>query len=129
VPIPAKILCIDDEPVPLKVRCELLKKAGYDVVVAASGTEGVRRFSAERFDLVVLDYWMADINGLDVAGELKRINPKIPILMLSGYRSILDETVGKVDRWLVKGETQPEDLLAAISELLSRGENSQMAAP
>ena len=126
---PAKILCIDDEPVPLKLRCEVLKNAGYDVVVAGSGKEGIRRFSAQHFDLVVLDYWMADINGLDVAEELKRINPQIPILMLSGYRSILDEAVGKIDRWLLKGETEPEDLLSAISELLSRGQNSQTASP
>jgi CheY-like chemotaxis protein len=114
------ILCIDDEPLPLELRCELLKKAGYHVLVAGSGREGIRLFSAEHIDLVVLDYWMADMKGLDVAEELKRINSKGPIVMLSGYRSILDEGVGRVDRWLVKGESEPEDLLSTISELLSR---------
>ena len=59
----ARILCIDDEPVPLEPQCNLLKRAGYSVAVAGSGREGVRLFSAEAFDLVVLDYWMADMDG------------------------------------------------------------------
>lgn len=124
VPIAAKILCIDDEPVPLELRCDLLKRAGYRVVAAGSGREGIRLFSAEQFDLVVLDYWMADMDGLDVAEELKRINSKVPIVMLSGFRSILDEGIGRVDRWLLKGQSDPEDLLSVISELLSRYGNS-----
>jgi DNA-binding response OmpR family regulator len=117
---PPTILCIDDESDLLEVRRMFLEKAGYRMVGAATGKEGIRLFSAERIDLVVLDYWMADMRGLDVAEELKRINSKVPILMLSGYRSILDEGIGRVDRWLVKGQSEPEDLLSTISELLSR---------
>jgi len=97
-----------------------LEKAGYRAVGAGTGKEGVRLFSAERIDLVVLDYWMADMDGLDVAERLKHINSKVPIVMFSGYRSILDEGIGRVDRWLVKGQSEPEDLLCAIRELLSR---------
>jgi CheY-like chemotaxis protein len=123
-PIPAKILCVDDEPAPLEARCAMLQKAGYHVVAAGSGREATRLFSAERFDLVVLDYWMADMDGLDVAEGLKRTNPKVLIIMLSGYRSILDEQIGRVDTWLVKGESEPEDLLSTISELLGRDGNS-----
>lgn len=118
MPAPAKILCIDDEPVPLELRRDLLKRAGYDVVVAGSGRQGIQVFSAEQFDLVVLDYWMADMDGLAVAEQLKHINSKVPIVMLSGYRTILDESIGKVDRWLLKGQSGPEDLLSTISELL-----------
>jgi CheY-like chemotaxis protein len=117
----ARILCVDDEPDLLEVRRKLLEKAGYDVVVARTGREAIRLFSAERFDLVLLDYSMADMDGLAVAEELKRIKSKVPIVMFSGYRSILDEAIGRVDRWLVKGQSEPEDLLSAISELLSPG--------
>lgn len=95
-----------------------LEKAGYRVVGAPTGKEGIRLFSAERIDLVVLDYWMADMNGLDVAERLKHINPKVPIVMFSGFRSILDEGIGRVDRWLVKGQNEPGDLLSTIRELL-----------
>jgi DNA-binding response OmpR family regulator len=97
----------------------LLEKAGYRVFVAASGKEGIRLFSAQQIDLVVIDYSMADMDGLKVSRELKRINSKVPIVMLSGYRSILDESIGRVDKWLLKGE-KTEDLLSAIRDLLSR---------
>jgi CheY-like chemotaxis protein len=117
---PPTILCIDDESDLLEVRRIFLEKAGYRVVGAATGKEGIRLFSAEQIDLVVLDYSMADMDGLDVAERLKRINSKVPIVMFSGYRSILDEGIGRVDRWLMKGESEPKDLLSAIRELLRR---------
>lgn len=115
------ILCIDDEPVLLELRRTLLERAGYRVLIAATAKEGIRVFGSEKIDLVVLDYWMADVNGLDVATELKRINRKTPIVMLSAYRSILDEGIGLVERWLLKGD-EPSDLISTIMELLeSRG--------
>jgi len=52
------------------------------------------------------------------ASVLKRIRLKVPIVMVSGYRPILDEAVGKIDRWLVKGQSEPEELLSTIEELL-----------
>jgi DNA-binding response OmpR family regulator len=124
MPIPAKILCVDDEPDLLEVRRILLEKAGYNVVVARTGEQGIRLFSAEQFDLVVLDYWMADMDGLTLAQELKRIKSKVPLVMFSGYHSILDEAIGRVDKWLVKGQGEPKDLLSAITELLSRAGNA-----
>jgi CheY-like chemotaxis protein len=68
---------------------------------------------------VILDYWMADMDGLDVAEQLKALSPKTPIIMLSGYTSILDEGLGKVDLWLRKGEGDPEQLLAAVVQALT----------
>jgi CheY-like chemotaxis protein len=115
---PATILCIDDEPDGLKVRCKLLEQAGYRVIVAVSPLEGLRLFAAERIDVVVLDYWMPDLRGIGAAERLKRVRPSVPIVMLSAYRPIGDEGIGHVERWLVKGESGPEDLLSAVQELL-----------
>jgi len=115
---PATILCIDDEPDGLKVRCKLLEKAGYRVITAASPPEGIRLFAAEHIDLVVLDYWMADLRGIQLAERLKRTKRRVPIIMLSGFRPIGDEGIGRVERWLVKGESGPEDLLSTIRQLL-----------
>lgn len=116
--IPAAILCIDDEEPPLLLRQRLLEKAGYRVFTALTGKAGIEMFRHQSVDMVILDYWMADMDGLDVAVELKRLNPKTPIIMLSGYASILDEGLGKVDLWLRKGESDPEQLLTAVGELL-----------
>jgi CheY-like chemotaxis protein len=118
--LPAAILCIDDEEPALFVRRRLLEKAGYRVFTALTGKEGIELFRFQPIDAVILDYWMADMDGLDVAAELKKLSPKTPIIMLSGYTSILDEGLGRVDLWLRKGEGDPEQLLLAVGQLLSR---------
>jgi CheY-like chemotaxis protein len=118
--IPAAILCIDDEEPALLLRRRVLEKAGYRVFTALTGKEGIEIFRFQSIDVVILDYWMADLDGLDVAAELKKLNPKTPVIMLSGYTSILDEGLGRVDLWLRKGEGDPNQLLLAVAELLSR---------
>jgi CheY-like chemotaxis protein len=118
--LPAAILCIDDEEPALFLRRRVLEKAGYRVFTALTGKEGIELFRFQPIDVVILDYWMADMDGLDVAAELKKLNPKTPIVVLSGYTSILDEGLGRVDLWLRKGEGGPEQLLLAVADLLNR---------
>lgn len=116
---PATILCIDDEPDALKLRCTLLEKAGYRVFSAGTPPQVISLFSAEHIDIVVLDYWMPGMKGIQIAERLKGMKPRVPIIMFSGYRSIGDEGIGRVERWLMKGESEPEDLLCAVRELLA----------
>ena len=116
---PAAILCIDDEEPALVLRRILLENAGYRVFTALTGKQGIEVFRYQPIDVVILDYWMADMDGLDVAQQLKTLSPKTPIIMLSGYTSILDESLGKVDLWLRKGEGDPEQLLSAVVQALN----------
>jgi len=122
--LPAAILCIDDEEPALLLRRRLLERAGYRVFTALSGKEGIELFRFQPIDVVILDYWMADMDGLEVATELKKLSPKTPIIVLSGYASILDEGLGRVDLWLRKGEGDPEQLLLAVGQLLSRSRSA-----
>lgn len=112
------ILCIDDEEPGLEIRRILLESAGYRVVTARSGREGVRIFNSERVDAVILDYWMAGMNGIAVARQMKHAKPAIPIIMLSAYGTILDEALGVADVWIRKGEEDPQYLLARLKEML-----------
>jgi CheY-like chemotaxis protein len=118
--VPAAILCIDDEEPALALRRIVLERAGYRVFTALTGKDGIQIFRYQPIDVVIVDYWMADMDGLDVAAELKQLNAKTPIIMLSGYTSILDEGLGKVDLWLRKGEGDPEQLLMAVVHLLGK---------
>jgi two-component system, OmpR family, copper resistance phosphate regulon response regulator CusR len=113
----ATILCIDDETSALMVRKRVLESAGYQVVSARSGEEGIQLFRSKAFDLVILDYWMPSMNGIATARELRRINPSVPLIILSGLSQLLDESMGVVDRWILKDEG-PEYLLSAIKTLL-----------
>ncbi|MGH9513140.1 MAG: response regulator [Terriglobales bacterium] len=112
------ILCIDDEEPGLKVRKILLETAGHKVLTALSGREGIKLFEAEKVDAVILDYWMAGMNGVATARELKRLKPSVPIIILSAYGTLLDETLGVADVWIRKGEEDPQYLLGALEALL-----------
>lgn len=112
----ATILCIDDEAAALQIRKLLLESEGYEVLEAHSGKEGIELFKAQKVDLVILDYWMSGMNGTVTAQEIKKLNPRIPIIMLSGYGELPGEIVGVADRWILKGRTAQE-LLDAVKAL------------
>ena len=114
----ATVLCIDDEQTALQLRQTVLESAGYKVLTAKSGALGIQAFKAGPVSAVVLDYWMADMNGMQVARELRKLNPAVPIIILSAYGELLDESLGIADIWIRKGEEDPQYLLARLDELL-----------
>jgi len=115
----ATILCIDDEQTALQLRQTLLESAGYKVLASKSGAQGIRAFKSEPVHAVVLDYWMADMNGLQVAREIRKLNSSVPIVILSAYGELLDESLGIADVWIRKGEEDPQYLLNRLAQLLS----------
>lgn len=115
---PATVLCIDDEQTALQIRQHLLESAGYNVLAAKSGKQGINAFRSAAVQAVVLDYWMADMNGMQVAREIRKLNPAVPIIILSAYGELLDESLGIADLWIRKGEEDPQFLLARLEELL-----------
>ncbi len=116
----ATILLIDDEVAGLLPRKLLLESAGYRVIEARSGPEGIRIFQSEKVDAVILDYWMSGMKGTAVAAELKRISRAVPIIVLSGMSDLPGEAAGIVDRWIVKGANRAEQLLDSVAALLDR---------
>ena len=117
-PKTATVLCIDDEQTALQLRQTVLESAGYRVLTAKSGALGIQTFKSEPVQAVVLDYWMADMNGMQVAREIRKLNPAIPIIILSAYGELLDESLGIADIWIRKGEEDPQYLLQRLEELL-----------
>jgi CheY-like chemotaxis protein len=113
----ATILCIDDEPGGLLTRRLLLEAEGHQVLEARSGQQGLALFRSNQIDLVILDYWMAGMNGTAVAQEIKRMNTAVPIIVLSGLAELPGEGIGLADRWIIKGRAT-EELLDAIKELI-----------
>jgi CheY-like chemotaxis protein len=118
--IPWRVLCVDDEEPVLLTRRHMLERAGYLVFTAKTGKEGIDIFREQPIDMVILDYWMAGMDGVDVATEIRIINRKTPIIMSSAYAPILDEGLGRVDMWLRKGEGDAAQLLTAVTDLLNR---------
>lgn len=111
-----QLLCIDDNEQDLAVRKLFLETSGYTVFNALSGREGLRLLAGNRFEAVLLDYEMPDMNGREIAIEIRRTQPAIPIVMLSGYGGI-PEVRDLVTAFIPKGES-PAILLAELRKLM-----------
>jgi two-component system cell cycle sensor histidine kinase/response regulator CckA len=95
-PIPTgteRILFIDDEPSIVNTSKQILESLGYDVVTCVSSIEALRLFKAQkdRFDLVITDMTMPQMTGENLAGELIRIKPDIPVILCTGFSASMDE--------------------------------------
>lgn len=83
----AKVLAVDDDPQVLTVLDRALSQAGYEVVVARTGTDGLAAAAATRPSLVLVDLRLPDIDGIEVVRRL-RTWTRIPIVLLSGAGSV-----------------------------------------
>ena len=115
---PKTILCVEDEQLQLQLRRVLFESAGFHVLQARSASAAMEVFRSHHVDAVVLDYWLCDRNGTAVAEEMKRLRPRIPIVMLSGFASLPGEGV-VVDAWLRKAEAEPERIVNEVTRLIS----------
>jgi len=82
---PARILVIDDEESVRDILSRMLGVKGHQVVVASDGEEGIERFKNEPFDLVFTDLGMPKVSGWEVGMAVKEMNPKIPVIMITGW--------------------------------------------
>ncbi len=80
-----RVILIDDEADLLVVLAEELTDAGFDVTAAASGRDALLAAARMKFDVAITDLKMPEMDGLQTAAELKKIDPDLPIVMVTGY--------------------------------------------
>ena len=107
------ILCIDDDQSVLECESEFLTTFGYTVLTAPSGDEGLKLASKNCVDVVIVDYCMPQMNGQEVAIEMRRLRPQVTIIMLSGSVAVPQEAVNTVDAF-VRKDRLASQLLQAI---------------
>jgi CheY-like chemotaxis protein len=114
---PKTILCVDDEKVGLRVRKIMLESHGFKVLTASSGLQALAVIDENQIDLVVLDYYMPGLNGGQVAAEVRRRRPKVPIIFLSAYFSLPPADLELANAFITKGDS-PDLLIEKIKQLV-----------
>ncbi len=85
-----KILVLDDDPV-VTLSCKrILGAEGYNIITTDMGEDAVKKISNEEFDLLISDIRLPDTNGINVLREAKGIQPKLDVVIITGYPTLED---------------------------------------
>ncbi len=103
------ILFVDDHEVLARLSCEILEMQGYRAVCAYNASDALEKFSKEKFDILVTDFRMEGMNGLELAKQIHARDPQVPVIIVTGY--------GPVDGGQdVNACLQKEELFPALLE-------------
>ena|ERR1700761_5815380 len=117
----ALILLVDDNHDGVLARRSVLEELGYQVVAASCGIEALKRTEEQKFDLVVTDYKMAPMDGLELISELRTRKFTNPIILLSGFAESIGlraETTG-ADIVIQKSANEISTLVRQTTRLLN----------
>ncbi|PYX94117.1 MAG: hypothetical protein DMG71_13420 [Acidobacteria bacterium] len=116
-PIKSVVLCVEDNESHLRLRRAVLEKNGYSVLAATSASEALQMLRTSSVLLVISDHMLAGLTGTELAKEIRKIRPHVPIMLYSG---IVPEHLDNVDCFLSKAEPV-EKFLSMVRDLVSRG--------
>ena len=122
-----QVLVVDDDPVVLDILFQYMKMIGLEAICVNSGERALEEFKKGGFDIVISDIKMANMDGLKLLSEIKRIDYDVPVIIITGYPTI--ETVieamknGAID-YLVK-PFQFDEIKLKIQRALAEKEMSK----
>jgi two-component system, NtrC family, nitrogen regulation response regulator NtrX len=119
------ILFVDDHELLARLSCEILEMQGYRAVSAYSGQDALDKIKSQKFDLMVTDFRMDGMNGLELAKKVHASSPEIPVIIVTGYGPI--EAGREVKECLPKEEMFPA-LLEKIKSYLGEGDGVPVRA-
>jgi pilus assembly protein CpaE len=131
--MPEKILIVDDDLDTLRLVGLMLQHQGYRIVAASTGIQSISLAQTEKPDLILLDIMMPEMDGYEVARNL-RTDPatnSIPIIMFTAKTQVDDKVAGfeaGADDYLTK-PTQPRELFAHVKAVLTRGKKTTLPVP
>jgi CheY-like chemotaxis protein len=119
---PARILLVDDNRLGLVARKSVLEEQGYQITTANQGEEGLQRFLGGSFDLVITDYKMPKMNGLELIERIRERSSGVPIILISGYVDGLGMTEDSTgaDVVIPKNAHEVPHLVRSVNRLLGR---------
>jgi DNA-binding response OmpR family regulator len=130
--MPATLLLIDDNAVQAATRQTILKRAGYFVIAALNPSRALEQIQGGEFPaeirLVITDHVMPGMNGADFVRALRKTNPAVPVLVISGLEEAEDEYEGLNVTFRMK-PLLPDHLLATVHGLVRDGRHHSDPLP
>ncbi|MRT92449.1 sigma-54 dependent transcriptional regulator [Ancylomarina sp. 16SWW S1-10-2] len=117
-----KILIIDDDPTICIMLQGLLNKKGFESDIAFSANEGLKKFKSFKPNLVISDFRLPDINGLDLLKQIKSLNPHTPVIIMTSYaeiRTAVNAIKLGAYEYITK-PLNPEEILILIKSAISK---------
>jgi CheY-like chemotaxis protein len=116
------ILFVDDHEALARLTCEILQMQGYRAECAYKASDALVKFDREKFDMLVTDYLMEEMNGLELARLIRQKAPDLPVIIVSGYAPV--EGSDEVAGWIEKQDMFPA-LLDKVKLYLGEGDRQE----
>jgi CheY-like chemotaxis protein len=113
-----RALVIDDDRYVLSLLCDLLGSWGYEVDGVGSPAEGLRRFEARSYDVVVTDLTMTGVSGIEVVTRIRAENDTVGVIVFTAATSNLDDARARLRFTLLRKPIEIETLRRAVREAL-----------
>ncbi len=112
--VTSTLLCIQRDPAQLT----LLQENGYELVTATNGADGLRLLKSRPVDAIVLEYQLGTLDGAVLAAEIKKVRPRLPIVMLADNLELPEGALRSVDALVTKSDG-PHFLWATVHFVLN----------
>jgi len=125
-----RVLLVDDEPSAVEVFGAMLTKIGYQVTGRTSPVEALAAIAQNpaAFDLVISDFIMPELTGLELAAKIYQLRPELPIILITGYGKNIDPEIGLDSygiRDILRKPVKFDHLASTVAEVMKRsGGNS-----
>ena len=120
-------MVVDDEEQVVKMMQRMLEELNYTVTPINNSATALREFIAQpdKFDLVITDQTMPEMTGLQMAGEMLRVRPDLPVILASGFsKMITDKKIKDIGiREYLKKPIVFKDLEQTVRRILDNGKN------
>src|SRR5512135_1917975 len=113
----AKILCVDDEPSIVTLKCAILEAAGHEVTPATSAHDALQKLQHNSYDAVVTDWRLGDQSGRAVVQAAKS-HSTMPVVVVSGYVTEAFQAAEPLADLYLEKPVNPEELVTIVNELL-----------
>lgn len=117
-----RILLVDDNSLGLAARRSVLEELGHRVFTSPTAAEALELCGKHSIDVVVTDYKMPKMNGIELIARLRKLNPAIAVILISGFTDTLgfDEATTGADIVLQKSANEVALLIRAVNRLLRK---------